>query len=208
MAEGTATGRKIRRQRIIERPRLTLLLDEAQGRIRILVAPAGYGKTTLARQWLKGKNATWYTGTPASADVAALAAGLRTAVASILPGSGAALMERLPVTARPDEDAGVLAGMLSGDLTSWPGDAWLVIDDYQHIAGTTSAERFVEALLLEAPVNVFVMTRQRPNWASARRILYGEVSEVDRAALTMTDEEAHDLLEETGPEAAEIVRLA
>ena len=51
------------------------LLDESQGRIKMLVAPAGYGKTTLARQWLKGKTAAWYTGTPASTDVAALAAG-------------------------------------------------------------------------------------------------------------------------------------
>ncbi len=53
------------------------MLDGGQGRIRILVAPAGYGKTTLARQWLEGKRAAWYTGNPASTDVAALAAGIR-----------------------------------------------------------------------------------------------------------------------------------
>ena len=77
MGEGTATEPKTRRRRIIERPRLTRLLDESQGRIKMLVAPAGYGKTTLARQWLEGKRAVWYTATPASADVAALAAGLQ-----------------------------------------------------------------------------------------------------------------------------------
>ena len=36
---------------IIERPRLTKLLDGADARIILLVAPAGYGKTTLAREW-------------------------------------------------------------------------------------------------------------------------------------------------------------
>ena len=55
MGEGTATQSQVRRRRIIERPRLTTLLDESQGRIKMLVAPAGYGKTTLARQWLEGK---------------------------------------------------------------------------------------------------------------------------------------------------------
>ena len=44
-------------------------------------------------------------------------------------------MERLPVTARPDEEAHVLAGMLAGDLASWPTEAWLVFDDYHAIAG-------------------------------------------------------------------------
>ena len=77
MGEGIATEPKTRRRRIIERPRLTRLLDGSQGRIKMLVAPAGYGKTTLARQWLVDKQAVWYTATPASADVAALAAGLK-----------------------------------------------------------------------------------------------------------------------------------
>ncbi|MER3411749.1 MAG: hypothetical protein C4305_05175, partial [Thermoleophilia bacterium] len=40
---------------LIERPRLTSLLDESQARIMMLVAPAGYGKTTLARQWLRSR---------------------------------------------------------------------------------------------------------------------------------------------------------
>ena len=80
----------------------------------MLVAPAGYGKTTLARQWLEGKSAAWYTGTPASTDVAALAARLRDRIATVVPGVGGALMERLPVTTRSDEDATVLASMLAG----------------------------------------------------------------------------------------------
>ncbi len=173
----------------------------------MLVAPAGYGKTTLARQWLEGKPAAWYTGTPASTDVAALAAGVRTAVANLVPGSGGALMERLPVTARPEEEAHILAGMLAGDLAAWPTEAWLVFDDYHAIAGTLAAERFLETLLVEAPVNALVIGRRRPGWASSRRILYGEVFELDRSALAMTDGEARDLLADR-QDADEVVEKA
>ena len=172
MGEGTATKHEIRRRRIIERPRLIRMLDGGQGRVRMLVAPAGYGKTTLARQWLEGKNAAWYTGTPASTDVAALAARLRDPIATVIPGVGGALMERLPVTTRPEEDATVLASMLAADLIGWPGDAWLVFDDYHAISGSQPAEQFIEALVLAAPLDLLVITRRRPSWASSSNSLW------------------------------------
>jgi ATP/maltotriose-dependent transcriptional regulator MalT len=117
-------------------------------------------------------------------------------------------MERLPVTPRPEEEADILAGMLAGDLAEWPAGAWLVFDDYQMIAGIPSAERFVESLLLEAPLNLIVMTRRRPTWASSRRIIYGEVVELDREALAMTDAEARELLAGSGRDPSELVELA
>ncbi|MDF2751497.1 MAG: hypothetical protein K0T00_2673, partial [Gaiellaceae bacterium] len=52
MTERPVDKPPVSRRRIIERPRLTRLLDESPARIKMLVAPAGYGKTTLARQWL------------------------------------------------------------------------------------------------------------------------------------------------------------
>jgi len=52
--------------KIIERPRLTRQLDECAARTILLVAPAGYGKTTLARQWLADKPHAWCALTPAS----------------------------------------------------------------------------------------------------------------------------------------------
>jgi LuxR family maltose regulon positive regulatory protein len=209
MGEGTEASREIKRRRIIDRPRLLRMLDEGQGRIRMLIAPAGYGKTTLARQWVEGKKAAWYTGTSASTDVAALAARLRDRVATIVPNAGRALLERLPITARPEEDATVLASMLAEDLTAWPRDAWLVFDDYHAILGSRPAEQFVEALVLEAPLNLLLITRGRPGWASSRRILYGELSELDRAALAMTNAEAQDLLAGGGADSDDdLVELA
>jgi ATP/maltotriose-dependent transcriptional regulator MalT len=77
--EGSArTGRPLRRRKIIERPRLLEQLDESTARVRTLVAPAGYGKTTLAEQWVgkEGRRGVWYTARSASTDVAALALGV------------------------------------------------------------------------------------------------------------------------------------
>ena len=192
MGEGTATEPKTRRRRIIERPRLTRLLDASQGRIKMLVAPAGYGKTTLARQWLADKQAVWYTATPASADVAALAAGLRDAVSQVVPGAGDALVARLATSVGPGDPL-MLARMLASDLSNWPPDAWLVLEDYHHAAGPP-AESLIETLVLETRLNVLLLARRRPTWASSRRILYGEISELSRPHLAMNESEALELL--------------
>lgn len=208
MGEGTATKQTTRRRRIIERPRLTRLLDESDGRIKMLVAPAGYGKTTLAREWLRTRTAVWYSCSTASKDVAALAAGLGRATAEIVPGAAEALLERLSVTARPEEEAELFAEMLAGELAEWRSDAWLVLDDYEAIVGSAHAETFVEKLVLDTPLNVFVLTRRRPTWVSSRRILYGDAFEVDRGDLAMTTDEARALLADAGSDVTELIALA
>src|SRR5919201_5250156 len=75
---------------IIRRPRLTRLLDEATSPIILLVAPAGYGKTTLATEWtiLSGRRSIWYRATPASSDPVALAGGGAETAASVIDGAG------------------------------------------------------------------------------------------------------------------------
>jgi ATP/maltotriose-dependent transcriptional regulator MalT len=59
----TVPDARIRKRRIVERPRLYALLDASAARVRTLVAPARYGKTTLADQWVgrDGRLATWFT---------------------------------------------------------------------------------------------------------------------------------------------------
>ena len=158
----------------------------------MLVAPAGYGKTTLARQWLEGKPAVWYTATPASADVAALAAGLCDAVSQVVQGAGSALVTRLAASVGPGEPV-LLARMLSDDLAEWPSDTWLVVEDYHHAIGP-AAETLLETVVLETSLSVLLLARRRPTWASSRRILYGEISELSRAHLAMTEQEALELL--------------
>jgi len=194
MADGTATQRQQGRRRIIERPRLTRLLDESPARIKMLVAPAGYGKTTLARQWIDQREASaWYRTSPAATDVAVLASAIGSVTARIIPDCNSPLEERLRVTKVPNADGEALAGLLIEELRSWPLDAWLVIDDAHYIT-ESPASLFIESLVRDAPLNVLLSARQRPDWIAPRDLLYGDVMEMGRNTLAMTREEAADVL--------------
>jgi LuxR family maltose regulon positive regulatory protein len=182
------------RSHIIERPRITRLLDETKARTIMLVAPAGFGKTTLARQWLDTRPHGWYRGSPASSDVAALAAGVAKAAGAIVPGAGKRMMERLGIVGAPPPKADVLAGMLGEDLADWPDEAWVAVDDYHFAMDSVPSETFVEELILRSPVRFLVTSRTRPTWATARRMLYGEILEVGRSALALTHDEAREVL--------------
>ncbi|HST25669.1 MAG TPA: LuxR C-terminal-related transcriptional regulator [Gaiellaceae bacterium] len=182
------------RNHIIERPRLTRLLDESNARIILLIAPAGYGKTTLAREWLASRRHGWYRGSSATADVAALALGLAKAAATIVPGAGDRLASRLRVSRSPTDEAAELAELLAADLTEWPDDAWLAFDDYQFACDSGPAELFVEHLLSACAARILVASRSRPLWATARRMVYGEYMEVGRNLLAMNAEEAECVL--------------
>jgi LuxR family transcriptional regulator, maltose regulon positive regulatory protein len=204
----STADRRAGRRRVIERPRLTQMLDETNARIILLTAPAGYGKTTLAQQWLAGRPSAWYRGTPASADVAALALGLAVAAAEIVPGADERLRERLRATNQPEEETRILAELLAEDLTDWPTGAWLAIDDYQFAMEAEASERFVDHLTELTSLRLFVTSRNRPTWATARRILYGEVFELDREALAMSDDEAQKVLAHSGEHALALVERA
>ena len=191
---GIETAVEAARRYIIKRPRLTRLLDRATARVLMLIAPAGFGKTTLAREWVGERSHVWYQGTTATADVAALAAGLATAVSELIPDAGSRMVHRMRATGTPEEDVEVLAELFAEDLAEWPDDAWLVFDDYQFAMEAKAPERFMEVLLRDAPVRLLLTSRKRPTWASARRLLYGEIYELGRNELAMDHDEAANVL--------------
>ena len=184
-------------RRHARRPRLTRLLDASTSQAILLTAPAGYGKTILAAEWVQGReDVVWYRATSGSADVAAFSAGLADVVAPLVPGAGERLKQRLRVADTPERAARPLAEILSEDLAAWPSGALLIIDDYHLVTNSEPVEEFMDWLLILTPgLHVLVTTRSRPKWASARRVLYGEVSEIDRGQLAMTTDEAALVLE-------------
>jgi LuxR family transcriptional regulator, maltose regulon positive regulatory protein len=211
MTEGTVDTPQASRRKIIERPRLTRLLDESPARIKMLIAPAGYGKTTLARQWVgaSARTAAWMTANATAIDLAAFAASVGAACSTIVAGASTPLEGRLHVSGTADNDALVFAEMLAADLQNWPADAILVVDDYHRVGSSRASEDFFDHLLGMAPINVLLAARRRPRWATAKKIVYGEIFEIDKQALAMTVEEASTVLSERWhPDARELLDLA
>jgi ATP/maltotriose-dependent transcriptional regulator MalT len=179
------------RRHIIERPRLRRLLDEATAKVITLVAPAGYGKTTLARQWLTGRPNAWYVASAASGDVAALGLGLIEAAEGVTPRIGQRFREWLHAR-RGNEETALAADLLVEDLVAWPADTWLVIDDYQWL--TSGAEQVVERLTNLEHLRLLLTSRRRPLWCTPRALLYGEVYELGQSELAMSRNEATQVL--------------
>ena len=204
-SEQLTVPRRRKKHSFIERPRLLRSLDASKARVRMLIAPAGFGKTTLAEQWTRASasHVAWYPCRNASADVAALSVGIAAVAAEFIPGCEKRLRERLMVTQSPADEVDVLAEILAEDIAGWPTDAWLVVDDYQFLCRTVEAELFMELLVAAAPVNVLIASRRRPTWVSRRDVLYGDVLEVNQTELAMSRDEA-ELVLDVEPEQAGI----
>src|SRR5438876_1184595 len=155
-AEGQVHG-----LRWLVRPRLTSVLDAANAQAVVLCAPAGYGKTVLARQWLEGRPGTWCT-----------------------PAGGAEAIAHAAADSA----------------------AWLAIEDYHLLAESVDAD--VERLLSLTPLRLLVTTRRRPGWATARRVLYGNVVELGREELALTPGETSALVGACVPGLRELVSSA
>ena len=182
------------RRYIIKRPRLTRLMDNANAHALMLIGPAGFGKTTLAREWAGERPHLWYRGTTATADVAALLAGLSSTISELIPEAGTRAVARMRATGTPEEDVDILADLFAEDLAAWPDDTWLVIDDYQFAMEAKAPERLVDLLLRKTPIRILLTSRKRPTWATARRLLYGELYEIGRTELAMDHTEAAEVL--------------
>ena len=190
------------RRHIIERPRLTRLLDQTQARVIMLVAAAGYGKTTLARQWLEGRAHAWYSITSASSDVAALVLGLARALSDSGDQKFSLLRERLRATREPAQEVAQLIDLFATSFEDELRDGWIALDDYQTLAGSAACEDFVEGIIKRTPARILLTSRRRPKWADARQILYGEVYEIGQIPLAMNEEEAEALLRHVGAKPA------
>ncbi len=184
---------------IIERPRLIARLDEGGGaRVAVLAAPAGYGKTTLARQWsqrLAGPVA-WYRTTRASGDVALLAVQLDELLASIAP---AVPHEpgKVPSIASVNPSPKPLGRAILRTFESLTQNVLLVVDEWE-AAGTDEADELLSMLAEGLDIRFLITTRTRPDWFTPRLEVYGEGREIGVDELTMTDEEATQVLAALG----------
>lgn len=196
---------------IIERPRLIALLEEGGGsRVSVFAAPAGYGKTTLARQWSERQTGpvVWHRTTRASGDIALLAVQLDELLASVapeLPREPGKVASIASVNPSPKP----LGRALVRTFEPLTQSVLLVVDEWE-AADTPEADELLAMLVDGLHIRFVITTRERPEWFAPRLEVYGEGLEIGVDELTMTEEEAAEVLSSSGAVAgrARLMRTA
>jgi LuxR family transcriptional regulator, maltose regulon positive regulatory protein len=184
---------------MVARPGLVdRLAGSLAARLVLVVAPAGWGKTSLLREWLAAQDsgAAWLSVREDDNDPAAFWSGVIAALGSVAPGTGAAALEAL--AALGGGMPGRALTLLIADLARLPGPVTLVVDDFHRI---TSPRVLVGVALLAehlAPgLSVVVSTRQEPGLPLARLRASGKLAEIRAGQLGFSEAEAEMLLNHT-----------
>ena len=181
---------------VLRRSRLEERLDDAFGkRLTLVIAGAGYGKSTLVAGWTEDVVTAWHTATPGDRRLSSLAVGIAEAVRPYVPGATELLG---PLTAADDElvQAETLAALLSDALE--PGldhDLVLILDDAQELASSPASLRLVESLCRQGPpgLRLVLLSREALDLRVDRLRAQGQVLELDASDLAFTPEEVEAL---------------
>ncbi len=184
---------------LVPRPRLVRRLVEARHvPIVLLVAPAGYGKTTVLREWAAcdGRPFAWVTLGPGDNDPRELLASVAFALDSIEP-VGWEVFEALS-TGRRDGTTAAL-GRLTRSLARNELPAVLVLDDL-HVLDAQEARDAVTAIAHASGqgLQVALASRSDAVLPVARLRAHGNLAELRAGELAMTRSEAAAQLSRAG----------
>jgi LuxR family maltose regulon positive regulatory protein len=167
-----------------------------QGKLCLLDAPAGFGKTTLLAQWCAGSGAgrvAWVSLDKGDNDPTRFWMYVVEAFRTVEPDVGGTALQALR---RPSADLyrAVLPSLLN-ELTTIDSQLVLVLDDY-HLVTNATCHQTLGFLLDHLPpgVHVALSTRADPPLPLARMRAKGELAEIRFMELEFTDEEASALL--------------
>jgi LuxR family maltose regulon positive regulatory protein len=185
--------------RLIQRPALTVVLEEAlHRRLVLLQAPAGYGKSTLLAQWrdtlaARGVRAAWLTLDEDCAAAAAFLASVVLAAAS----AGVQVVAPEAVTLQSTGADGLRSALnaLLAELDREPAPVVFILDDY-HLAQNSETDALLDLFVRRMPesVHVVLASRSRPALALPQLRAQGQISELGAEKLRFSVNEAFDLL--------------
>src|SRR5580704_11477088 len=217
---GFAAGRVVRpgEEGVVSRRELFGRLAGA-GRVAVVSAPAGSGKTVLLRSWIgaaglggRGRRLWWGGGGGGGvggggAGGVPVEAGERDgqrfwlSVVGALRGTSAGSELVRALSAAPELDGWAVVERLLKDLARLDERVWLVVDDV-HELGSAEARRQLELLLMRGPEELrFVLaTRQGVRLGLHRLRLEGELTEIRGGDLRFSLAEARELFGSAGVE--------
>ena len=188
------------RRSLVTRPRLSERLEEELGgKLTLITAPAGFGKTTLLSMWLaassrRGRSAVWLSLDPGDNDPTRFWRYFIAVANRLYPGAGDTALLLLQSSQAPPIEA-ILTTLLN-ELTELPDDAVLVLDDY-HLIESRSIHEALAFLIEHLPpqVHLVICTRADPPLPLSRLRARGEMAELRASDLRFTTEETTAFLE-------------
>jgi LuxR family maltose regulon positive regulatory protein len=191
-----------RRPGRVARPRLLEKLERSLlpgNRLTILSAPAGFGKTSLAVDWLsllveRGLPCAWLSLEESDNDLVRFLHYFVAALQKIQPELGQAALALLELPQLPAVEALMLP--LINELGALPGDCVLVLDDY-HLIRDLAIHQALGYLVDHQPAQLHLVLTARgdPLLPLARLRARGEVTEIRSADLRFTPGEALEFVQ-------------
>ena len=182
---------------LVARPALLGRLARGlEGRLTLVSAPAGYGKTTMLSAWARQSPhpVCWLALDEGDDDLARFVRLMVRAVQSVVAAGGQATLrlahrEELPPPA-------AIAARLTDDLDAVPGPLLIVIDDY-HLIRDPAVHALITSLLFQAPehVHLAIGTREDPPLPIATLRARDQLGEVRMPQLAFTPDESRVFLE-------------
>jgi LuxR family maltose regulon positive regulatory protein len=185
--------------RLVPRAALIRQLDRVlEGRLAVLSAPAGFGKTTILAQWCqtaldRGMDVAWLSLGEAENDAGRLLEHIVRALGRV----SEQIVANLPsiVEASPTLPVDVILTRLINGISAWKRDLVLAIDD-AHFLTDPAVGAILDALLTHAPpsLRVLLATRGALPLKVATLRMRGLVVRLDETALRFSLEEAVSFL--------------
>lgn len=176
----------------LPRRRLVELLHAEEERLRLLVAPAGFGKSVLLSEYLHQL--------PTQSRIIWLSlAGQALSAQELFGQVATALDSNLPATPSPT----ALLQLLGGQNQP----VWLVLDDYPSNP-PPELDACIDQLLARPQPNLYLLVsaRQRPEWNLPRLLLVGELLELEAHQLAFSRNEQETLIDLLAPHSSQAMR--
>ncbi|HEX5500959.1 MAG TPA: AAA family ATPase, partial [Thermomicrobiales bacterium] len=186
-------------ERLVARPQLRTRLDHALGvPLTVVIAPAGFGKSTLVAEWLQAASIpfAWVTLDRGDAQAERFAAHLAAAVAPIAPSASAVIDELMANPPAPTDEIGASLADALFDLTE---DAIIVLDDCDR-ATSPDVVALLDGLIAHMPrlAHLVLIARIDPPLPLVRMRGRGQLNELRAADIRFTASETQSLLAKFG----------
>jgi LuxR family transcriptional regulator, maltose regulon positive regulatory protein len=180
----------------VSRPQLEArMLAAVDGRLTLVSAPAGFGKTDLLTGFAERcqRPLGWVSLSTADSDPVIFFSSLKTALLAVHPESGQALSSVLPIS--PPLAADALAAALLSDIAAIPFPFVLILDDL-HLVNDEGILTSLAALFEQSlpHMHLVVATRVDPPFPLARLRAHGQLTEIRIVDLRFSLEETRAFL--------------